>query len=160
MFKVFANAWKIADLRKKILYTLFILLIYRLGCYVPVPGVNTQYVASLVEQYSALGFLNMLSGGGLSNMTVFALGITPYINASIIMNLLTIAIPPLERMSKEGEDGRKKIASITRYAAVGLGLVQAIGIILGMGAEAVASTDWFNYVTIILCLTAGTALIM
>ena len=160
MFKVLGNAWKIADLRKKILYTLFILLIYRVGCYVPVPGVNVGYIADQVNNYSVLGFLNMFSGGSLSNMTVFALGITPYINASIIMNLLTIAIPALERMSKEGEDGRKKIASITRYAAVGLGLIQAVGIILSLGPSAVESTDVFNYITIVLCLTAGTALIM
>ena len=111
MFKVLGNAWKIADLRKKILYTLFILLIYRLGCCIPVPGVNAAYIAAQVENYSVLGFLNMFSGGGLRNMTIFALGIIPYINASIIMNLLTIAIPALERMSKEGEDGRKKIAA-------------------------------------------------
>lgn len=160
MFKILGNAWKIADLRKKILYTLFILLIYRLGCYIPVPGVNVSYITQMVGEYSVLGFLNMFSGGALSNMTVFALGITPYINASIIMNLLTIAIPALERLSKEGDDGRKKISSITRYVAVGLGLVQAIGILLGLGADAVESTNWFNYVTIVLCLTAGTALIM
>lgn len=160
MFKIFANAWKVVDLRKKILYTLLILFIYRVGCYVPIPGVNVTYIASKVSEYSALGFLNMFSGNALSNMTVFALGITPYINSSIIMQLLTIAIPALERMSKEGDDGRKKIAAITRYAAVGLGLIQAIGIILGLGADAVVSTDFFNYLTIILCLTAGTALIM
>lgn len=160
MFKVLGNAWKVADLRKKILYTLLILLIYRLGCYIPVPGVNAAYIASQVSNYSVLGFLDMFSGGALGNMTVFALGITPYINASIIMNLLCVAIPALERMSKEGEDGRKKVAAITRYAAVGLGLVQAIGIILSLGSEAVDSADFFNYATIILCLTAGTALIM
>ncbi len=160
MFKVLGNAWKIADLRKKILYTLFILLIYRLGCVIPVPGTNAAYIASQVENYSLLGFLNVFSGGGLQNMSIFALGVIPYINASIIMNLLTIAIPALERMSKEGEDGRKKIGRITRYLAVGLGLVQAIGILVSMGNQAVQSTDIFNYITIILCLTAGTALIM
>ena len=160
MFKVLGNAWKIADLRKKILYTLFILLIYRLGCVIPVPGTNAAYIASQVENYSLLGFLNVFSGGGLQNMSIFALGVIPYINASIIMNLLTIAIPALERMSKEGEDRRKKIGRITRYLAVGLGLVQAIGILVSMGNQAVQSTDIFNYITIILCLTAGTALIM
>lgn len=159
MFKVLGNAWKIADLRKKILYTLFILLIYRLGCVIPVPGTNAAYIASQVENYSLLGFLNVFSGGGLQNMSIFALGVIPYINASIIMNLLTIAIPALERMSKEGEDGRKKIGRITRYLAVGLGLVQAIGILVSMGSQAVQSTDIFNYITIILCLTAGTALL-
>ena len=141
-------------------YTLFILLIYRLGCVIPVPGTNAAYIASQVENYSLLGFLNVFSGGGLQNMSIFALGVIPYINASIIMNLLTIAIPALERMSKEGEDGRKKIGRITRYLAVGLGLVQAIGILVSMGSQAVQSTDIFNYITIILCLTAGTALIM
>ena len=161
MFKIFANAWKVVDLRKKILYTLLILFIYRLGCYVPVPGVDVAYIGSKVSEYTALGFLDMFSGGALENMTIFALGITPYINASIIMQLLTIAIPALERMSKEGEDGRKKIASITRYAAVGLGLIQAVGIMLGLGSDAVGGdTSFFNYMTIILCLTAGTALIM
>ncbi len=160
MFKVLGNAWKIADLRKKILYTLFILLIYRLGCVIPVPGTNAAYIASQVENYSLLGFLNVFSGGGLQNMSIFALGVIPYINASIIMNLLTIAIPALERMRKEGEDGRKKVGSISRYLAVGLGLVQAIGILVSMGSQAVQSTDIFNYITIILCLTAGTALIM
>ena len=160
MFKTLGNAWKIADLRKKILYTLFILLIYRLGVVIPVPGANVAYISQQVNNYSMLGFLNMFSGGGLERMSIFALGITPYINASIIMNLLTIAIPALERMSKEGEDGQKKIGSITRYVAVGLGLVQAIGILLGMGENAVQSTDIFNYITIILCLPAGTALIM
>ncbi len=160
MFKVLANAWKIADLRKKILYTLLVLLIYRLGCAIPIPGVNAAYIASQVQNFSVLGFLNMFSGGGLQKMSLFALGIVPYINASIILNLLTVAIPALERLSKEGDDGRKKIEQITRYTAVGLGLIQAVGILLGLGAEAVTSTDLFNYVTIILCLTAGTALIM
>ncbi|MGI6665255.1 MAG: preprotein translocase subunit SecY [Christensenellaceae bacterium] len=160
MFKTLGNAWKIEDLRKKILYTLMMLLIYRLGTIIPVPGVNVAYIKDMVSEYTALGFLNMMSGGGLESMSIFALGISPYLNASIIMNLLTIAIPALERMSKDGDDGPKKISKITRYVAVALGLVQALGIILGLGTSAVASTDLFNYVTIILCLTAGTAFIM
>ncbi len=160
MFKVYANAWKIPELRKKILFTLLVLLIYRLGCYIPIPGVNVAYITQQVGNYNILGFLNMFSGGALENMTVFALGITPYINASIIMNLLTVAIPALERLSKEDEDGPKKIQTITRIVGVALALVQAIGIILSLGAEAVTDQHWFNYVTIILCLTAGTALIM
>ena len=160
MFKVIANAWKIPELRKKILFTLLILFVYRLGCYIPVPGVDIAYIGSQVQELSLLSFLDVFSGGALGNMTVFALGITPYINASIIMNLLTVAIPALERLSKDGDDGPKKIQAITRYVGVGLGLVQAIGIILSLGSEAVVDTNWFTYVTIILCLTAGTALIM
>ena len=160
MFKTLGNAWKVADIRKKILYTLFILLIYRLGIVIPAPGVNVAYIGEQVNNYTALGFLNMLSGGGLESMSIFALGISPYLNASIIMNLLTVAIPALERMAKEEEGGQKKISAITRIVAVALAIVQAVGILLGMGANAVQSTDIFNYITIVLCLTAGTAFIM
>lgn len=168
MFKTLANAWKMPDIRKKILFTLLMLLIYRIGAYIPVPGVNVDFISSAVAQYDILGFLNLFSGGSLANMTIFALGIVPYINASIIMNLLTVAIPKLERMAKEGDDGRKKIASITRVLGVILGLVQAIGILISLvnlgaqqGASAVEpNATWFTYVTIVVCLTAGTALIM
>ena len=160
MFKTLGNAWKVADIRKKILYTLLMLLIYRIGIVIPAPGVNVAYIADQVNNYTALGFLNMLSGGGLESMSIFALGISPYLNASIIMNLLTVAIPALERMAKEEEGGQKKISAITRIVSVGLAIVQAVGILLGMGANAVQSTDLFNYITIVLCLTAGTAFIM
>ncbi len=160
MFKTLSSAWKIPEIRAKILFTLLMVLVYRIGAIIPVPGVNVNYIAGQVAQFDVLGFLNMFSGGSLSNMTIFALGIVPYVNASIIMNLLTVAIPKLERLAKEGDDGRKKIATITRYLGVVLGLVQAIGIVFGLGPDAVLSTDWFNYFTIIACLTAGTALIM
>ena len=160
MFKTFTNAWKLPDIRNKILFTLLMLLIYRIGAYVPVPGTNVEYISQQVQDMQLLGFLNLFSGGALSNLTIFALGIIPYVNASIIMNLLTVAIPSLERLAKEGDDGRKKIASITRYLGVTLGLVQAIGIIVGLGPQAVQDASWFNYMTIIVCLTAGTALIM
>jgi preprotein translocase subunit SecY len=160
MFKTLANAWKLPDIRNKILFTLIMLLVYRIGAFVPVPGINVDYVAQQVADKQILGFLNLLSGGALGNLTIFALGIVPYVNASIIMNLLTVAIPSLERMAKEGEDGRKKIASITRYLGVVLGLIQAMGIIFGLGPQAVQDASWFNYLTVIVCLTSGTALIM
>lgn len=160
MFRTLGNAWKVADIRKKILYTLLMLLIYRVGIVIPAPGVNVAYIAEQVNNFTALGFLNMLSGGGLESMSIFALGISPYLNASIIMNLLTVAIPALERMAKEEENGRKKISTITRFVSIGLAIIQAVGILLGMGANAVQSTDAFNYITIVLCLTAGTAFIM
>ena len=160
MFRTLGNAWKVADIRKKILYTLLMLLIYRVGIVIPAPGVNVAYIAVQVNNFTALGFLNMLSGGGLESMSIFALGISPYLNASIIMNLLTVAIPALERMAKEEENGRKKISIITRFVSIGLAIIQAVGILLGMGANAVQSTDAFNYITIVLCLTAGTAFIM
>lgn len=160
MFKTLRTAWKIADLRKKILYTLLMLLVFRLGSFVPVPGVNVDYISGVVSDNGLLGLLNTLSGGSLGNLTIFAMGIVPYINASIIMNLLTVAIPPLERMAKEGSDGQKKIASITRYVAVGLGLFQAVAILIGLGEDAFLQNNWFNYITVVLCLTAGTALVM
>ena len=159
MFKTLGNAWKVADIRKKMLYTLLMLLIYRLGIVIPVPGVNVAYISEQVNNYTALGFLNLLSGGGLESMSIFALGISPYLNASIIMNLLTVAIPALERMAKE-EGGQKKVSAITRIVSVALAIVQAVGILLGMGANAVQSTDIFNSITSVLCLTAGTAFIM
>ena len=154
------------ELRKKILYTLFILLIFRFGSCIPVPFINTDLLAAYFEQASVsgsmLGYLNMFTGGGLSTATIFAMSITPYINASIILQLLTVAIPALERMVKDGgEEGRKKIASWTRYLAVILGLLQGFsyyallrsnGFLSNHSARAAAA--------IILTFTAGTALIM
>ncbi len=163
MFSTLRNAWKIADIRKKMIYTLMMLFVYRIGTAVTVPGVNVEYVASEVNKYALGGFIDLFAGGALSNFSLFALGIMPYITASIIMNLLTMAIPALERMSKEGPEGRKKIASITRYAGVGLGLVQAIAMLTIFGDSSLLDIGTpliINKITIVLCLTAGTALIM
>ena len=158
MLETLKNAWKIADLRKKILYTLGMLLIYRLLCYVPTPGVNTSLIASALARYSLLGFINSMTGSDLSNYTIMAMGITPYINASIIMQLLCVAIPKLEEMQKEGEEGRKKIAQITRYVTVGLGFIQAIALTVGLHTS--ATGGFLSYLTIGLCLAAGTAIAM
>ncbi len=158
MLETLKNAWKIADLRKKILYTLGMLLIYRLLCYVPTPGVNTSLIASALERYSLLGFINSMTGSDLSNYTIMAMGITPYINASIIMQLLCVAIPKLEELQKEGEEGRKKIAQITRYVTVGLGFVQAIALTIGLHAN--ATNGFLGLMTIGFCLAAGTAIAM
>lgn len=163
MFNTLRSAWKVPDIRKKILYTLMMFLVYRIGAHVPVPGVNATYVSEAINSSTIGQFYDLFAGGGLSSFSLFALGITPYITASIIMNLLTMAIPSLERMSKEGPEGRKKIASITRYAAVILGLIQSISVLLAIGKGAVIQTGTpmiLNYITIVLCLTAGTALIM
>ena len=130
MLQTLRNAWKIEELRKKILFTLLILALYRLGNAVPVPYVNVAALQTYFSQLqnTVLGLLNVMSGGAFSQATIFALSIQPYINASIIIQLLCIAIPALERMSKEeGEEGRKKIASITRYATVAIGLLQGFG---------------------------------
>ena len=167
MLQTLRNAWKIEELRKKILFTLLILALYRLGNAIPVPYVNVgalqTYFAQL--QNTVLGLLNVMSGGAFSQATIFALSIQPYINASIIIQLLCIAIPALERMSKdEGEEGRKKIASITRYATVGIGLLQGFGfymLIKNYGIlTAEANGNIWAAIVIILTFTSGSALIM
>ena len=131
MLQTLRNAWKIAELRKKIIFTLFILLIYRVGNVIPVPYIDTHTLADYfnsVLSNTVFGLYNAMSGSAFSQATVFALGIQPYINASIIIQLLTIAIPALERLAKEGgEEGKKKIARITRYTTVGLGLLMGWG---------------------------------
>ncbi|MGI5908311.1 MAG: preprotein translocase subunit SecY [Christensenellales bacterium] len=160
MFQTLKNAWAIEELRRKILYTLLILFIVRLGCYIPIPGVDVAYVAEQIGASGILGFMSMITGGALGNFTLFALGIGPYITASIIMNLLQVAIPALERLAKEGEEGRRKIAQYTRRFTVVLAFIQAIAIILSLGPRAVTTTNWFNYLTIGLCLTAGAMIVM
>ena len=127
MIQTLQNAWKIPELRKKIIFTLFILLIYRVGNVIPVPYIDTLTLASYFDSVlstTILGLYNAMSGSAFSQATVFALGIQPYINASIIIQLLTVAIPALERLAKDGgEEGKKTIAKITRYTTVGLGLL-------------------------------------
>lgn len=167
MFNTLKNAWKIPDLRKKLLFTLLIIIAFRFGSVVPVPFLDASALSEIMASANetALGYVNMLTGGAFANATLFAMGITPYINSSIIIQLLTVAIPPLERMAKEGEEGRRKIAAITRYVTVALGLIQGTmyyfflknsGVTLyNEGFSAV-----FSAVIIILAFTAGTALIM
>ncbi len=159
MWETLRNAWRVEDLRKKILYTLGMLLIFRLVGVIPAPGVDViaarEYFKT--DALPLLDLVNMMTGSNFSNMTIMAMGITPYINSSIIMQLLTIAIPALERMQKEGEDGRKKIAQITRYVTVGLAVVQAIGLVAGLGF---IKAGWFNYVLVGISMAGGTALAM
>lgn len=166
MFQTLKNAWAMPELRKKILYTLFIILIFRFGSCIPVPFIDTQMLAKYFEQASTngsmLGYLDMFSGGGLSRATIFAMSITPYINASIILQLLTVAIPALERMVKDGgEEGRKKIASWTRYVGVLLGLLQGLSYYALLRNQGFLSDKGvLAAVTIVMTFTAGTALIM
>lgn len=159
MFRTLANAWKAKDIRQRILFTALLFVIYRLGAHIPIPGVNVEYIANQVNNLELFGFLNLFSGGSFSSFSIFAMGISPYITGSIIVQLLTIAIPALERLSKD-EDGREKIERITRYVGIGLALVQAIGIIGSMGAQAVTSTSFWNYARIVLICTAGTAFLV
>ena len=164
MIQTLKNAWKIEDLRKKLLFTLFIILIYRIGNSIPVPFINvgllSQYFTSV--ENTVLGLLNVMSGGAFSNATIFALSIQPYINSSIIIQLLCIAIPALERMSKdEGEEGKKKIAAITRYATVAIGLLQGLGYYMLLKNNGILlDNSTFAAIIIILTFTSGSALVM
>ena len=167
MIETLRNAWKIEELRKKILFTLLILLLYRVGNAIPVPYVNVDALRTyfLQLQSTVLGLYDTMSGGAFSTATIFALSIQPYINASIIIQLLCIAIPALERLSKEGgEEGKKKIASITRYSTVGLGLLMGFGYFMIMKNNgllaAEANGNVFAAIVIVLTFTAGSALIM
>ena len=174
MFKTIKNAWSIPDLRKKILFTLLIIVVFRFGATIPVPFLDVDALQGLMgtvnETGNALSYLDMLSGGAFANATMFAMGISPYINSSIIMQLLTVAIPPLERMAKEGEEGRKRIATITRYVTVALGLIQGTAYYFYLrnstyqGAPiALYTSGWeqvFAAIVIILAFTAGTAIMM
>ncbi|MBQ2948879.1 MAG: preprotein translocase subunit SecY [Clostridia bacterium] len=157
MLEKMKNAWRIPELRKKITYTFGMLLVYRLLSVIPVPGMDLSTVASAIDQFSILGFMNMMTGGSFSQMSIMAMGITPYINASIILQLLTVAIPALEKLAKEGPEGRKKIQEWTRYLTVVLAFVQAVGLVFAMRATAKGGL-W--YVVIGLSMAAGTALAM
>ena len=160
MFKTLRNAWSIPDLRKKMLYTLLMIFVFRLGSFIPVPGLNPAALAELVNQSNSLfGMLDTFSGGSFSNATIFAMGITPYINSSIILQLLTVAIPALERLSKQGEEGRKVIAKWTRIVTVILAFVQATGLYFGI-KNAVLTPGVMSYITIVVTFTAGTAFLM
>ncbi|MDE6504420.1 MAG: preprotein translocase subunit SecY [Clostridia bacterium] len=135
MFETIKNCFKVKEIRKKIWITLVLLLLFRIGCYIPVPGINPTQFSNAIEANSFLNIMSSITGGSLANATLFALGISPYINASIIIQLLTVGIPALERLSKQGEDGRKKIAQITRYVTIVLAVAQAIGIIVNFGIQ-------------------------
>ena len=166
MFKTVRNAWAIPELRKKILFTIFALLIFRLGASVPVPWINAEGLQRYLNAMSGsiFGLINAMSGNAFSMATVFALGVQPYINSSIIIQLLTVAIPALEQMQKEGgEEGRKKIAAITRYTTVAIALLQGFGYFTLINANGLVSGDlptWLAGIIIVLSFTAGSAFVM
>lgn len=163
MLATIGQAWKIADIRKKMIFTLLMLLIFRLGACIPVPGINRDYLAQLFNSSQAglFGLFDLFAGGAFSQFTIFALSITPYITASIILNLLTIAVPSLEALAKEGTEGRKKIAQYTRYLTVVLALVQAIGLTVGLFRGAlIEQNNVFSIIVVVMTLTAGTAFLM
>jgi len=153
------NALKVPDIRKRLLYTFLMLLVFRLGAHIPVPGINVKVIEDLVNNGQLLGFFDVISGGAFKNFTIFAMSITPYITTSIIMQLLTIVIPSLERLAKEGEEGRKKIAQYTRFGTVILSFIQAVGLTFGLRG-AVINPSFINLTIIALTLTSGTAFLM
>ena len=163
MLETVKNAFRIKDIRNKLIFTLLMMIVVRLGCELPVPGVDRGYFANWFAQQTgdAFSFMDAFTGGSFLNMSVFALNITPYITSSIIMQLLTIAIPKLEEMQREGEDGRKKIASITRYVTVGLALMESSAMAIGFGRQGLLEEyNALNVIMVIAALTAGSAFIM
>ena len=159
VWQSFRNAWKVQDIRKKLVYTFLMLVVFRLVGVIPAPGVDYARVQASMGSNTLplLDLVNMMTGSNFQNMTIMAMGITPYINSSIIMQLLTIAIPALERLQKSGPEGQKKIAQITRYVTVGLAVVQAIGLVASLGY---IKSGWFNTVLVGVSMAGGTALAM
>src|ERR687894_895454 len=171
VLRTFLNAFRVADIRKKLAFTAAMLLLYRVGAYIPAPGINIDAVEDIAENFSGsnvLGFLNLFSGGSLQRFAIFALGIMPYITASIILQLLTVVSPQLEKLRKEGEVGQQRITQYTRYLTVGLAFFQSVGYVFlfrtFVRAEGGQIVDGgFTFVTvlmIVLALTAGTVLLM
>jgi preprotein translocase, SecY subunit len=162
MFKTVRNALKIKDIRNKLIYTFIALIIVRLGSQLPIPGVDRDYFANWFNQQTALNFFDAMTGGSFTKMSIFALNITPYITSSIIMQLLTIAIPKLEEMQKDGEDGRKKIAEFTRYGTVILSVIESVAMAIGFGNQGLLNggITVTNVAVIVVALTAGSTFLM
>ena len=163
MLKTLQNAWRVVEIRKKLIFTFLMLVVIRFGSELPIPGVRTDFFANFFANQSndAFGFFNTMTGGSFTSMSIFALSITPYITSSIIVQLLTIAIPKLEEMQREGEDGRKKIAEYTRYLTVGLALVESIAMAVGFGGQGLLiKFDVWSVIIAVVTMTAGSAFLM
>ena len=161
MLKTISQAWKVAEIRSKMIFTLLMLVVFRIGSNIPVPNINRAVLSEMFTGEAGLfDLFDLFSGGAFSNFTIFALSITPYITASIIVQLLTMAFPYFQRLAQEGTEGRKKMAQITRYLTVVLGLIQATGLTIGLFRKAVIDTSVFSIIVVILVSTAGTAFLM
>lgn len=165
MLKAIQSAFKVKEVRERLLYTFMMLVVIRIGCCLPIPGVDATYLASFFEALAAsgMGFVNMMTGGSLQSMSIFALSISPYITSSIIMQLMTIAIPKLEEMQKEGTEGKKKIAEYSRYLTVVLAIIEATAMAVGLGGQGLileAHRNFWGYLTVVAAMVAGTALLM
>ncbi|MBQ4424679.1 MAG: preprotein translocase subunit SecY [Lachnospiraceae bacterium] len=162
MFKNIINAFKIKDIRSRMLFTLLMILIVRFGCQVVTPGINMEYIKSWINSMngSTFNFFNVITGSSFTTMSVFALNISPYITSSIIVQLLTIAIPSLEEMSKDGEEGKKKLNAITRYLTVALALIQSVSMAIGFGTNYLNNYTWYNVAVVGIVMTAGSTALM
>src|ERR671923_2267601 len=169
MVRTFLNALRVGDIRKKLAFTAAMLMLYRIGAYIPAPGINVDAVKDISENFTGsnvLGFLNLFSGGGLQRFAIFALGIMPYITASIILQLLTVVVPSLDKLRKEGEVGQQKITQYTRYLTVGLSFGQAVGYVFlfrtfsSSGNDVVEDFTFGRVFVIVMTLTAGCVLLM
>ena len=165
MLKTIINAFKVKEIRHKIFMMLLLLLVFRIGCFIPVPGLNRETFSTTIASNDFLNLMNSITGGALSQGTVFALGIGPYINASIIMQLLSVGIPALENLSKQGEEGRKKIAQYTRYVTILLAIIQSVGIVVGFGSGSIQASlffgqQWLAAVFMVVVYTSGALIVM
>ena len=171
MFKTFQNALKVKEIRTKLLFTLAMLVVVRIGCQIPIPGTDADVIANLLSSFDsndAFGFFSAFTGGSFERMSLFALNITPYITSSIIMQLLTIAIPKLEELQRDGETGRKKIAEITRYLTIALSIIESLAMAIGFGNQGlfgdtknISKPEYFLLIlTAVVAMTAGSALLM
>ncbi|MGI6212514.1 MAG: preprotein translocase subunit SecY [Anaerovoracaceae bacterium] len=162
MLRTISKAWKIVEIRRKMIFTLLMLVVFRIGSNIPVPGINRTTLAQMFtsDNMGLFELFNLFSGGSFSNFTIFALSVTPYITATIIIQLLTVAFPYFEKLAKEGMEGRKKMAQITRYSTVVLALIQAIGLTVGLFRQTIINQNAFTFIIIILILTAGTTFLM
>lgn len=155
MLSTLRNAWKIPEIRKKFIWTMILVAIFRMGIHIPAPGVDSDFLKTLTDQSQLISFYDLISGGAFSDFSILALGVMPYINASIIMQLLTIAIPQLEQLQKEGQEGRNKIQNVTRYLTIVIAVLLSFGILSQLGSGAITDKSVLNYVTIIGSLVVG-----
>ncbi|MDD4364928.1 MAG: preprotein translocase subunit SecY, partial [Synergistales bacterium] len=160
MIDSFRDAFRLPDLKRRILFTLAVLFIYRLGAHIPTPGIDTAAMAKLFEQGGVLGFLDLFAGGALSRFSVFALGVAPYINSSIVMQLLVVVFPALEKMQKEGEEGRKKIVQYTRLGTILFAVVQALGLTFWLRNLGIFGGGFLATVVVVVTITAGSVAVM
>ena len=160
MLEAVRNAWKIKELRQRIFFTLSMLVVFRIGAHIPIPGINAEVLSDFFQEDTIFGFYNVIAGGALSNFTIFAMGIMPYINASIIMQLLTVVVPKFKEWSEEGPEGRKKMIQVIRYGTIILAFLQATGMTFSLIQPAITDHRFSSYMVIIISLTAGTAFLM